>query len=195
MLELERKTNVPIDVYLATQTYTGNLLWRNYISAGVIQYWRDTPLVRVHVQYGLTQRARRMEADQLSSFYYYIVADDDCIPIGKYFIHQGMEMLDRYPDFAMLSPISYEDPIGLWQQGRVDTKDLFEAGSIGGIRFCRQDALKGWPKQTRVGYDVEQGEALRRGGWKSGYLKELRMIHIGSRNSSIWSRPGATEVV
>jgi len=189
MLELERKDNIPIDVFIGTQRYKGDLLWRLHICAAVTMYWRQMPGVRVLVQDGMSQRWRRVEADKVSQYPYYIVADDDCLPIGPYFIHQGMEMLDRYPDYGMLSPISYEDPIGLWKEkGHEQTKDLFEAGSIGGIRFCRKGILKEWPKQTRVGYDVEQGQAIRDAGYKNGYLKELRMIHIGSRNSSIWNR-------
>jgi len=181
----------PIDVFLATQEYTGVLLWRQHIAAGIIQYWRTLPNCMVWVQIGMTQQDRRMSADEKSTLQYYIVADDDCLPQPPAidFIHRAMVLVEKYPEYGVLSPLPTHGNIQYWKEKDDErNEDVFEHTSVGGIRFCRKGIVKEWPPQIGLGYDIEHGEAVRNAGKRSGYMENVKMNHICEGYSGLWGR-------
>lgn len=142
------------------------------------------------------QRERRIEAEQKGGDFY-ILADDDCLPDVKNedFIAQGMRVLKKHPEFAMLAPLPSNENIVEWTPDeRLDhyktanDEEVMEHTSVGGIRFCRKGALKIYPAMHRElpGYDWLHGDALRKAGKRVGYIRSLGFVHLGFGHSTVW---------
>ena len=143
------------------------------------------------------QRDRRIEAEQLGKDFY-IVADDDCLPdtSKEDFISEGLRMLKKHPEFAMLAPLPSNENIVEWTPDErldryktVSDEEVMEHVSIGGIRFCRKGCLKTYPPINRElpGYDWIHGDALRKAGKRVGYIRSLRFNHLGAGSSTVWN--------
>lgn len=129
------------------------------------------------------QKQRRIFAEEHASGKYYIVADDDCLPPeGNEWMSKACEIMDRYPQFAILSLWPRNAVIQRWtpeDYETVETEDVAEHFSVGNLRVCRKGALTEWPEQTEAGYDNTQCVALRKAGWRVGYFRNIKMIHLG----------------
>ena len=133
------------------------------------------------------QVIRRRWAEEHTASPFYILADDDCLPVTPNFLHLGVEVLKAHPDFAILS--MHPQTIRQWNPPHYVTRvdaDVQEHVSVGGIRFCRTGCMKAWPAQDGPGYDRTQCEALRAGGWRVGYFNNLMMNHLGEGYSTVW---------
>lgn len=152
------------------------------------------------------QRERRLIAERMGGKFY-ILADDDCLPLcapEQEFVQDGFSILKNHPEYAMLAPLPTNENIVEWTPSQQLDKyavqsddEVMEHVSIGGIRFCRKGCLKGWPQITKdyPGYDGKQGEALRKAGWRVGYMRNLNFEHLGAGQSTVWRYNESGELV
>ena len=125
---------------------------------------------------------------------YYILADDDCLPITQEpIVPAGIALMEKYPEFAILScwPHCEDGPLltcdNFWDGPRIVNDEIEEVNSAGGIRFCRTGCIKEWPEPTSpYQYDTQHCEALREAGYRVGYMKDIKFNHLGSGYSLSW---------
>lgn len=135
------------------------------------------------------QLERRKIADSDAKGSIYVVADDDCLPQAQPFVAEAIEIMERHPNFGMLSLWPDNEKINRWtpeDYAPYEDEDIMEHVSVGGIRFCRKGIIKQWPSQSQNGYDGQHGEAMRLAGYRVGYLKHLTMTHLGKGRSTVW---------
>jgi hypothetical protein len=198
-----------IDVFITTLPYReedpiGRI--RINLAQACIERWQsepDTWRIVVTASEGREvefQRDRRIQAENRSTGPYYILADDDCMLETRFpYIERAVSIMDKHPDFAILSffPINFlvvpwtpaDSEKKLLIGGRVFTDDdVMEHVNSGGIRLCRKGAMKKWPPMDAgsKSYDMIHCCTLRADGWRSGYFKSLRMLHLGRHYSNIW---------
>lgn len=134
------------------------------------------------------QRERRIYADSNSQHHFYIVADDDCFPKGRC-VGQLLAALAAHREFAILSALPENCNIVRWTPEGLSVfndPDVMEHVSVGGIRCCRQRAMRFWPPMDGPGYDRIQADALREWKWRVGYALKATMFHAGEGRSTIW---------
>ena len=143
------------------------------------------------VPFRVFQGWRRWYAEQNAISDPYILAEDDCMPLGNNFVQRGVDILLRNPAYAVLSPTVLN---GVYK-GPAYTEDgeLILANSAGGINFTR----KGRVKAPQTFWDeMDQAQQLKADGWLSGYMPGLKMNHLGAGLSTIWPDPytGITQI-
>lgn len=132
------------------------------------------------------QKKRRMVADLWATNDIYVLTDDDCIP---YDIEKAVHALRNHPEFGIISLWPQNATINRWTpEGYEVYEDLevTEHYSVGGIRVCSKGSMdRGWPEQTRSGYDEEHSCVLRTCGKRVGYSQHARMEHLGEGESTL----------
>lgn len=136
------------------------------------------------------QRQRRIIADERATTPIYVCADDDCLPGYEEFVERAVEIMERHPQFGILSMWPVNCQINRWTPegyGPFEDEDVMEHVSVGGIRFCRQ-AVVDWPDSAPAerGYDRQHADVLRAAGYRVGYFKHIQMNHIGEGYSMVW---------
>jgi hypothetical protein len=149
------------------------------------------------------QRERRIAADEQATSDIYILADDDCL-LGDPYPHlkPAVDIMQRHPEFAILSWLGVNFNIVPWTPPDEETKylvggthytddEVMEHVNCGGIRLCRKGAMKEWPPMDDgvKTYDMIHCRELRRQGWRSGYFQKLRMLHLGKNYSMLSNCP------
>jgi len=92
-----------MEVFLATTKYLEPLGFRQDIALAVYNCWRmlgAKVLWQVDDLSPTFQRTRRIEADDRSNEETYIVADDDCLPVGMDFIPCVLHLARQFPEFG-----------------------------------------------------------------------------------------------
>lgn len=163
--------------------------------ADCVEFWNQVPgigkIVILTPTDGVTgakfQQFRRMEADRMGGKFY-ILADDDCLPLQPEVITVGLAVLKAHKQFSILSLWPQNANIVEWTPEGYQTKndaDVLEHVSVGGIRFCRKMPFSIWPPVTRAGYDAEHCQAIREAGYRVGYFRNLKMNHLGEGHSTL----------
>ena len=128
------------------------------------------------------QGERRRYAERNAQSDIYVLAEDDCMPLGNRFIERGLELMQRNPAYAVISPTVLN---GVYE-GAAYTPDgeLILANSAGGINFTRKGLLGDLP----AGFvdEMKQSQHLCNKGWLSGYAPALKMNHLGAGLSTLW---------
>lgn len=137
------------------------------------------------------QLVRRQNASVLAQTDPYLIADDDCIPIGKNWLENGAEILMDYPEFAALALLPINCNIMPWTPEDYTPfmdEEVMETVSCGSMYFMRRDVMKDWPEGGKS-YDKEQAEYLRSIGRRVGYLRNIKMFHVceGHGLSTVWA--------
>lgn len=137
------------------------------------------------------QRYRRVTADKLSISDPYIVADDDCLIPDDFNLEECLRIFEAHPDFAIMSLLPSNASIQEWTPETYpvhNDSDVMEVASAGGIRFCRKGILQNWPPMGELpGYDKIHCGALRMAGYRVGYFRNHKMLHLGEGHSTIWT--------
>lgn len=141
------------------------------------------------------QVLRRQIADREGGKFY-ILADDDCLPLGDDFLAEGLSTLKAHPNFVQLTPLPSNENIVEWTPSpTIDNytaykdAEVFEHVSVGGIRFSRKMPFSLWPALvgTAPAYDGPHGEAIRQEGFRVGYMRNVRFLHLGAGKSTVWT--------
>ena len=172
---------------------------RFFLASAVVERWRLEPGINLHIVHSVSflvspkdfQGYRRGYAEDVAVSDPYVLAEDDCMPLGNNFVQRGVDILMRNPAYAVLSPTVLN---GVYK-GPAYTEDgeLIMANSAGGINFTR----KGRVKAPQTFWDeMDQAQQLKADGWLSGYMPGLKMNHLGAGLSTIWPDPytGITQI-
>lgn len=131
------------------------------------------------------QGLRRKWAEENTTGDIYILAEDDCLPLGKNFTERGIALLDSYGEYAVLSPklLPFPPPM--------NENDLVSEGiTAGGINFTRAGLIDTTiiPKDA-VWDESSQAQHLREKGFKSGWMRDVMCNHLGAMHSTLWPEP------
>ena len=120
----------------------------------------------------------KREAEKRAHIPIYVIADDDCLPLGADFIRRGVRMLNQREDYGLVSATSICD--GLYPSGKsCHVEDIEEAHSVGGIVFCRKGLLSEFNDLGADRVDESIYEETKRLGYKVGVLTRVRFNHLG----------------
>lgn len=134
------------------------------------------------------QKLRRVWAEEKARGEYYIVTDDDCLVPGGDWIMEALSIMERHPDFAILSLWPENANIHRWtpeEYDPIEDPEVLEHFSVGGVRLCRKGILTSWPVLEGKAYDNVQCEAIRKAGYRVGYFKSLKMLHLGEGRTTL----------
>jgi hypothetical protein len=146
-----------------------------------------TPTI-LRVEKAAFQKERRVFADEHAEGPVYIVADDDCLPPLGDWLTLACDILQRHPEFAILSLWPTNAPINRWtptDYAPFEDDEVMEHFSVGNIRVCRQHMLSEWPPLEGNAYDTAHCTALRAAGYRVGYYKNIKMTHLGEGRTSL----------
>jgi hypothetical protein len=149
----------------------------------------------------IMQRSRRMYADSHSQGEIYCIADDDCLPENEDFLEKAFDLVSSYPQFGALALAPNNSELRPWtpelrERERIcvdaavfDDENVMEHVSAGGIVFYRKNVVQNWiPVQAgnSGSYDTQHAECIRAAGKRVGFIKTVKMNHIGRGYSSHW---------
>ena len=193
-----------IDVFLCSCAADGDWIRRGLLTA-VQQRWSDMPNVKLWPYYHWQilsskslmqyQGMRRTMVESQATSPIYIMAEDDVMPWGPDFVERGVAVLNRHPEFAVLSPLLFPFPEKptMWEDD-----ECYEGITSGGINFTRKGVMADMQVPENELFDESsQAGWLKRHGWKTGWMKKVRALHLGAGHSTIWPEPytGVTQIV
>ena len=121
-------------------------------------------------------RRSRQVADEMARSPIYVVIDDDHLPIGKDWIHAGVEALERRPEYAMLSAWSINGEV----HAPAGEDDVFDTVSSGTPCFVRKGTFAGpLPDGAAAQYDSILSTHLLATRGRLGFLRFVRYNHLG----------------
>ena len=117
------------------------------------------------------------ELNAMSSIY--VVADADCLILGKDFISRGVATLEAHPQYGLLSATSISD--GMFPAGHISiTPEVVELHAVGGIAFVRKGILTEFRDCRPDQVDGTICDEINRKGFKTGVMPHVRFNHLGS---------------
>jgi len=124
------------------------------------------------------QQWRRNAAEELASTDFYILADDDCMPLGNNFLERCEAIMRKYPEYAVLGTEDYCAPYG--------PEEIYETSTAGGINVIRKGIIE-VPRFNGETWDgTMQGQQIRAKGYKVGRMRDVRRNHYGDGLSTVW---------
>lgn len=135
------------------------------------------------------QQWRRQIAERQSTTPFYIVADDDCMPLGNNFLERCEDLMNRYPEYAILGTEDYCAPFG--------PDEIYETSTGGGINVIRKGIIEVPPFNGQTWDGCAQGEQIRSKGYKVGRMRDVRRNHFGDGLSTVWPddyKSGVTQI-
>lgn len=135
------------------------------------------------------QSWRRKHAEELARTECYILADDDCMPLGKRFLERSEDLMRRYPDYAILGTEDYCAPYG--------PTEIYETTTGGGINVIRKGVIEVPAFNGQTWDGSAQGQQVRAKGYKVGRMRDVRRNHFGDGLSTVWPddyQSGVTQI-
>lgn len=146
--------------------------------------WSDTDPDRFHID-------SRKIAESEASGGFYVVIDDDCMPIGKHWLECGIEVMAIFPQFSALASWSINgeiDPEKCALPPRDGDRqhqvgEIFEVPSLGTPTFIRRyrngELIRLNLPDAPIGqYDLTISQAYLEHG-RIGMLRNVRHNHLG----------------
>lgn len=129
---------------------------------------------------------RRQFAEDNAKTDLYIIADDDCMPLGANFIERAEDVMRRHPEFAVLGATDYALPYS--------PDEVTEIGTAGGINVIRRGVIK--VGEVVPWTSAQQREQVYKAGYRVGRMRDVRMNHFGEGFSTVWPKgyTGHTQV-
>lgn len=142
-----------------------------------------------HRECGGIHFSRNQLLDEVQECDFFVSTDNDIVPQspvdGKDWLGLLTELMDRHPDYAA---IALRPHIMIGDNANkmfADADEVVERGHVGAVlRMMRTEAVLGvggWSKKIQPGRDNEEKwicSRLRRAGWKVGYSRDIRAIHL-----------------
>lgn len=134
--------------------------------------------------------------DEVKSQPYYISTDNDIIPQspvdGVDWLAKLIALADAHPEYAAIACRSHAF-IGDSQKMFEGAGEIVERGHVGAhLRIMRTEAVRetgGWKREKRPSRNNEERwicGRLRKAGWKIGFARDIRCIHL-------WGNPDLGE--
>lgn len=128
------------------------------------------------------QRDRRIWADEHATSDPYFVVDDDCLLAAESPVPGLVDLMQRYPDFSIISAWPSNCTIGRWtpeDYSPLVNEDIWEHVSVGNVRCCRKPVQQEWPALRSRGYDNDQCAQIRAEGHRVGLARNFKHVHLG----------------
>lgn len=109
----------------------------------------------------------------------YVIADDDCLILGKDFIKNGIAIMKGHKDFGMIGAWNITDDPLLAAIGQT----LVEK-ECGGVVFVRKGILTEFQDTGVDHVDGSLSDEMHRKGYKVGVSTMMRFNHLGSGYST-----------
>jgi hypothetical protein len=122
----------------------------------------------------------KKECEQAASTEIYVVADNDCLILGKDWVNRGRALVDRHPEYGLLAAANICE--GEFASGtNWQTEDeVVERTMVGGIVFVRKGILTDFPMCEPMEVDRVICDEIRSKGYKTGIMPQLRFNHLGA---------------
>lgn len=205
-----------IDVFFCSNARSGDL--REHMATMCFIRWRREPTRKnlhvvaerqtvFHVKANVViegknmQMGRRVYAEDAAQSDIYCIADDDCFPQAEPFLDLALEIMENHPGFGALALYPENEPPAAWYPSPEERRSVcingaifrdesvLETHSCGGIVFYRKGAMHKWPTpESSTSFDNQHGIALRKHGFRVGYMYKPVMTHLGKGYSSHWRK-------
>lgn len=143
--------------------------------------WRMQSDIRLEIVNGRYPTPFHMgskkRAEESSTSSIYIVADDDCLPIGRNFVKDGVEILYDHPEYGLLTATSVSD--GSYRQLEYPN-EVAELHAVGGIAFVRKGILTDFNDLGVAKTDESICSEMNRKGYKTGVMPNVKFNHLGA---------------
>lgn len=161
-------------------------LWeeiRTGMALTCIARWKKQEGINLHLIYPTDSSAFHMDskriAEEQATTDIYVIADDDCLIIGKYFIEGGLYAMGKHPHHGILTPVSISD--GTWQESPKEINPtVVTTHSVGGVAFVRKGILSEFNACEPNQVDTFICEEMERKGYKCGVMPGLKFNHLGA---------------
>ena len=120
--------------------------------------------------------ASKRAAEENAKSPIYVIADADCLILGKDFISRGVEIMERYPEYGILTAVSVIENADICSGY---ASDVFERHSVGGVAFVRKGILTEFRDCRPDQVDGTICDEMTRKGYKCGVMPDVRMNHLG----------------
>lgn len=107
----------------------------------------------------------------------YIIADDDCLPLGNKFVERGLRIINSHPEYGILTATSVCD--GPYPGDNKNLPDVVDMHAVGGIAFVRKGILKEFKDCEPSHIDGMICDEMNSNGFKTGIMPHLRFNHLG----------------
>lgn len=147
-----------------------------------------TPACGIPIEYFHMESKRYAEVH--ATTYIYVVADDDCLILGKDFIEKGVAALEKHPYYGMIGATSISD--GYYPVGFQGPNEVEGATAAGGVVFVRKGILTTFDDCLPDQVDDVIAQEFTRKGWSIGVMPYVKFNHLGawysvtSRNPDNW---------
>lgn len=108
----------------------------------------------------------------------YIIANDDNIAYGQDFVKKGLSVMERHPDYGVISGmVTNGDPYPK------EWEEVHEIHAVGGLVFLRKGLVTEFKPLEDCFWDGYRHAQVIAKGFKSGTSKELPYLHMGAHFS------------
>lgn len=108
----------------------------------------------------------------------YVICNDDNLPYGQDFVAKGIDIMNRYSDYGVISGVV----VNGHEQFNSD-REVTEIHAVGGLVFLRKGLVTEFPPLEDCFWDGERHKQVIGKGFKSGYAKDLPYLHMGAHFS------------
>ena len=110
----------------------------------------------------------------------YIICNDDNLPYGQDFVSKGIDVMNRYPDYGVISGVVVN---GEGSEFEMNGPEVKEIHAVGGLVFLRKGLVTEFPLLEDRFWDGERHKQVVEKGFKSGYSRVLPYLHMGAHFS------------
>ena len=164
-------------VFIGSPPYPKGHIRRDLRKA-VLKAWNQVNGVQIVTSTTLPADRWR-KAEKLGQLYnggkYYILADDDCMPIGEWDVERISSSMDRFKHVAIASAAMPDQQYD---------EEFHPLHAVGGIRVIRAGVLD-FPAGF-VGHDSDAYSLHIAKGYASGVFSFIRANHLGMGLSTDW---------
>jgi len=120
------------------------------------------------------------QAEELAKSDPYIICNDDNLPYGQDFVSNGLDIMNRYPDYGVISGVVVN---GEGSEFEMNGPEVKEIHAVGGLVFLRKGLVTNFPQLEDCFWDGERHKQVVEKGFKSGYSRSLPYLHMGAHFS------------
>jgi hypothetical protein len=108
----------------------------------------------------------------------YVVADDDCLPLGRNFLNRAVHVAQAHPEYGVLAASDVVAPDGMLSApGSTEVRD---SHAVGGICLVSPSCPRFDFRVDHPAYaDGARDAQVRRAGLREGRMVGVRMNHLG----------------
>jgi hypothetical protein len=110
----------------------------------------------------------------------YIICNDDNLPYGQDFVSKGLSIMERYPDYGVISGMVVN---GEGTDAEMAGPEVKEIHAVGGLVFLRKNLVTEFKPLEDAYWDGYRHAQVIAKGFKSGLAKDLPYLHMGAHFS------------